>query len=141
MKRIVALTLASLVLVVAELAVTAQAQSGKMIKVEIPFSFTLGKQTFPAGYYTILQPRQDLMVLRDSRGYVIDQILTQNIDARPPVTSPKLKFHFSDGQYVLSEVLREEETSSQLPTPSKHKASVQDSSTAMLGENMAGGQR
>ena len=49
MKHLIARTLTSLTLAVVGLAVTAPAQSAETIQASIPFEFSFGDQTFPAG--------------------------------------------------------------------------------------------
>jgi len=80
------------------------AQNLHLVKASIPFAFTVGKKTFPAGEYTLLRPEQHLLTLRDAGGRTVAQILTQAVDSRNEAEIPKLRFELVDGQYKLAEV-------------------------------------
>jgi hypothetical protein len=119
MKYLIARTLTSLMLVVVGL-MAAQAQSTSVIKVNVPFEFNFGDRTFPAGEYSLVQPRQHLLVLRDSRGHYIAQAFTAGIESLTPADSTKLKFFNSDGQHVLTEVWQKLDSSGQRLYPAKN---------------------
>ena len=109
MKQLIARTLTSLMLVVVWLAATAQAQSTPLvIKVKIPFEFSIGDRTFPPGYYSLVQPLQHLLALRDARGQTIASALTIGIESSAAPATGKLKFSSVAGQYVLSEVWQQD---------------------------------
>jgi hypothetical protein len=59
---------ASLMLLIASAAGSANAQSAQSIKVNIPFAFSFADKTFPAGNYSLFEPLQHFLVLRDARG-------------------------------------------------------------------------
>jgi hypothetical protein len=104
MKHLITRTLTSLALAVMGLSVAAPAQVGQTTKATIPFDFTVGKKTLPAGNYSLSQPEQGLLTVRDDRGHAIAQVLTVGIDGADLASSPKLKFAKSEGVYILTEV-------------------------------------
>lgn len=80
--------------------------STRVIKVRIPFEFNVGDKSFPAGDYSVCQPMQHFLELRDSRGQTVASVVTHGVDARQASATPKLRFQLDDGQYTLSEVWR-----------------------------------
>lgn len=113
MKYLVTRTLTSLALAVVGLAVAAPAQQ---IQTTIPFEFNFAGQKFPAGTYSIVQPVQNLLVLRDSQQRMIARQFASAVESRDAVNGTKLKFTSRDGQLYLSEVWKRGETSGlQLP--------------------------
>src|SRR5262245_8147903 len=104
MKNLFTLSLTILGLMVVGLAMTAAAQSSAVIKANIPFDFNFGGKSFPAGEYSIVQPLQHVLALRDSQKHVIAQTFTGGIESITPAETTKLKFYSRDGQYYLSEV-------------------------------------
>ena len=87
---------------------TAQAQSSRTSTADVPFDFSLGKQTLPAGRYEINQTgagASAVLRIRDARGKNIALI-----PVRTAISSPKSQSeahwifsHYGD-QYFLSEV-------------------------------------
>ncbi len=109
MKHLIARTLTSLTLVVMCLAATAQAQSTPLvIKVNIPFEFNIGDQTFPAGAYSLVQPLQHLVALRDARGRTIASAFTTGLESSEAQVTNKLTFTSVGGQNVLSEIWQQD---------------------------------
>jgi hypothetical protein len=134
MKHLIARTLTSLMLVVVLLPMAAQAQSTSVIKVNIPFEFNFANRTFPAGDYSLAQPLQHLLVLRDSRGQAIAQAFTGGIDSSTPVAATKLKFDNSGGQHILTEVWQQQDSSGQRLYQAKSRTSfAQHRSTETRG--------
>lgn len=111
MRHPIARTLTSLMLVVVGLVMRVQAQSTSVIRVNIPFEFSFGDHTFPAGDYSLVQPLQHFVVLRDSRKRTIAHVLTRGIDSLTPAAATKLKFDYFGGQHVLTEVWQEHDSS------------------------------
>jgi hypothetical protein len=109
MKQLIARTLTSLMPVVVWLATTAQAQSTPLvIKVNIPFEFSIGDRSFPPGDYSLVQPMQHLLALRDARGQTIASAFTSGIESSAAPAISKLKFSSVAGQNVLSEVWQQD---------------------------------
>jgi hypothetical protein len=59
MKKVILKSFALLMLTMALAALAVQAQSARLMKANIPFSFTIGNQTLPAGEYTVRPVNQD----------------------------------------------------------------------------------
>jgi hypothetical protein len=98
-------TLTSLFVFVVYLAGMAYGQtSASVIKVNIPFEFNVGDKTFPAGSYSLIEPAQHYLVLRDDRGRTIASAFTTEVDVSETVSNPKLRFSSVDGVHVLAEV-------------------------------------
>ena len=110
MKQLIARILTSLLTIVLLAAGSAYAQSPAVIKVNIPFEFALGDKTFPAGDYSIVQPLQHLLVLRDARGHTIASTFANGVELSSPPAMSRLRFRLVDGENVLSEVWQQDST-------------------------------
>jgi hypothetical protein len=111
MKQLIAHTLTSLLLTVGFLAGTVQGQaSSDVVKVNIPFEFNVGNKTFPAGRYSLVEPFQHFLVLRDARGQSIASTFTVGVESASPVAVSKLKFESVAGRYTLTEVWQQEKS-------------------------------
>lgn len=104
MKQLIRHTLTPLFITVLWLAGAARAQSETIVKVHVPFEFSVGSKTLPEGDYSIVQPLQHYLELRDSRNHVIASTFTHAVQASSVQPDAKLKFYTVDGQYFLSEV-------------------------------------
>ena len=113
MNRFIAQTVAGLMLALLGMTMTASAETVKVIKVNIPFQFTFGDRTFPAGVYSVTQPLQNVVSLRNERGETLGSVLADGIDSPSASAVSKLRFTMIAGQHILSEVWREEETTGQ----------------------------
>jgi hypothetical protein len=103
-------TFTSLVFAAVWLAGTAYAQSAqRVIKVQIPFEFNVGEKTFPAGDYSVAQPLQGFLALRDARGQTIASTFTHPVESSTAPEKPTLRFYFSGGQHTLTEVWQPED--------------------------------
>jgi hypothetical protein len=103
-------TLTSLVFVAVWLAGTAYAQSAqRAIKVHIPFEFNVGDKTFPAGDYSVTEPLQDFLALRNARGQTIASTFTHPVESSTAPEKPTLRFYFSGSQHTLAEVWQPED--------------------------------
>jgi hypothetical protein len=67
MKNLIARTFMSIMFAVMALAATSRAQSIQVIKVNIPFEFNFGGHSFPAGAYSLVQPRRSCVRMPESR--------------------------------------------------------------------------
>ena len=123
MKQIIARTLAAFVLVVVGLAATSPAQSMHTIKVNIPFEFSFGNKTFPAGTYSVSQPVRNLLMLSDARGRSVAQGFSLNFNSQKAVTAPTLRFMVSNGERILTQVLPEDSAAQEL-YPARQRAVV-----------------
>jgi hypothetical protein len=140
MKNLIAHTLMSAMLVIVGLVVAAPAQSIRVVRVKVPFEFSFGDHSFPAGQYTLVSPQRHLLELRDSRERFIAQVLTGDIYSRIPATSTKVKFYSSNGRHFLAEVWERQESSGEQLYPPKstvnlaRRRSTADRDTAQGGQ-------
>jgi hypothetical protein len=79
-------------------------QSG--IKVNIPFEFSSGTQTFPAGEYTLrpLLKVPHTLFLQDQTGQTLSYIATNSIESRDRASLTKLIFSQYGGRYFLAQM-------------------------------------
>jgi len=102
-------TLTSLLLFVVFLGATTFGQTAtSVIKVNIPFEFTVGEKIFPAGDYSLTQPIQHFLVLRDARGKTVASAFTSGVDVDTPVATPTLRFESIGDLHVLTELWQEQ---------------------------------
>lgn len=126
MIQLIRCTFTSLVFAAVWLAGTAYAQSAKrVIKVHIPFEFNIGEKTFPAGDYSVTQPLQDFLALRNAGGQTIASTFTHPVASSTAPEKPALRFYFSGSQHTLAEVWQPEDGAlgQQLPA-TKSRAAV-----------------
>jgi len=109
MKQLTARILTSLLTVVLWGAGTAYAQTPAVIKVNIPFEFSLGNRTFPPGDYSLVQPLQHFLVLRDARGQTVASTFTTGLESSAAQATSKLRFYFVGGENVLTEVWQQDD--------------------------------
>jgi hypothetical protein len=132
--------LTSLFLAVLMLGVIAHAQhSERVIKANIPFDFTVGNRTLPAGRYALVRTRPWLLEIRDSEGHFLANVLTQSIQTLNSPAAPKLRFENKDGRQALTQVWQENDSIGQqlLPTNSETRAVQKRSAhvqTAKVGD-------
>jgi hypothetical protein len=84
-------------------------QANDIIKVNVPFEFTVGQQTLPAGEYSIVVDASRFLALRDSDGRVLATVLANRIESSGKPKSTKVKFYGYGGQHVLAQVWRQDE--------------------------------
>lgn len=118
MKQLRNRILTSLLLFVVWSAATAYGQSPAVIKVNIPFQFSVGDRSFPPGYYSLVQPMQHFLVLRDERGRTIASTFTEGIEGQKAPDVSKLKFYSEAGQNALLEIWQEDNSTGQKLFPS-----------------------
>ena len=82
---------------------TSFAQS-KMVRVNVPFDFTVGNQLLPAGTYTIKTESEGLIAIKNHDKPIAVLTLVDRDGAKSP-NGGKLLFHKYGDQYFLSEIL------------------------------------
>jgi hypothetical protein len=75
-----------------------------VLKADVPFEFTVGKKTFPAGEYHVVRTAPHTLSLRDSNGGVLMSVVTEPVLSLMSRSNPRLKFETVGGQYILTEV-------------------------------------
>jgi hypothetical protein len=73
------------------------------LKVTIPFDFSIGKQSFPAGEYNLKRSLQHTMLLR-SQGQVLASIATNSVESAEAPSSVKVVFNGYSGRYFLAQI-------------------------------------
>lgn len=132
MKRYIGNILTLLVITVGCTVGTAVAASGTIAKVSIPFEFSVGNRTYPAGNYSLEEIRQHVIAIYDGEGRNVGMVLAY--DVRPTLenaTGSELKFEVVDGRRMLAEVWTEGEQTG-LALPLKRIAPTQQASSTTL---------
>ena len=75
-----------------------------ILKVDVPFEFSVGKKVLPAGLYQVVRIAPHTLALRDSNGGFLVSVVTSPVVARNARFAPVLKFEFDGAQHVLSQV-------------------------------------
>ena len=120
MKKLIARSIASILLSVLSLDLIAHAQSPeRTIKANIPFEFSVGNRSFPAGRYSLVRVQPFLLELRDPEGRVLANVLTQSVQSQTAPAEPKLLFDNEGGGHALTQVWQENESIGQQLRPSK----------------------
>ena len=102
--------------------------SPRIIKAHIPFGFSIGAKQFPAGDYSIVEPEQNLLNLRNEDGQSLTLMLTHSVESAKPIYTPELRFVSADGGYALLEVWTGAGTSGeQLSRPKSRVTEVKQS--------------
>jgi hypothetical protein len=106
-----ALTVASLLSVLL-VAGSALAQTNT-IRANVPFSFTIGEKTVPAGTYMVgrLGHSPELVILRTGDGKPCTILTSNSVENRHGANKTKLVFNHYKDQYFLSEIWIEGATS------------------------------
>jgi hypothetical protein len=81
-----------------------QAQEIKMVAANIPFEFSVGKSTFPAGKYQVLRVDAHRLSLRDEDGRVLLTLMPNTVESVSAPSATKLTFKRTTTGYVLSQV-------------------------------------
>lgn len=131
MKQSIASVLTVFLFALVGLVGTASAAPGTIVKVDIPFEFSVGNKAYPAGHYSLAEIRQHIIALYDDSGRNIAMVLAY--DVQPSLEGPagsELKFDVVDGRRVLAEVWTGGESTG-LAFPVKQVAPTQQASSGM----------
>lgn len=139
--KLIARTLTSLLLPVVYLAGNAYGQvTSSVIKVNIPFEFSVGDKTFAPGDYSLIQPLQHFLVLRDASGRTVASAFTHEVDASGPLATPKLRFASVGGQRILTELWQQQYPTGQRLIGSNARVRVAKHLATEARERAAGSQ-
>jgi hypothetical protein len=86
------------------LAGISQAQVVGLLTADVPFAFSVGKKTFPAGNYQVARDQEGRVSLRDPRGHVLVTVMSVPVAAVSAPVATKLVFQANGGGYALSQV-------------------------------------
>lgn len=100
---------------------TARAQVVDAVQANIPFAFTVGTLTLPAGQYTVKpfgSMPQNLMAISDQEGKIQQVFMIEDTRANKAPHRAELIFHRVGGQYFLYKVFDpENQIGAELPEP------------------------
>ncbi len=105
MKRHAYRVFATLSLLLALGLTTINAQSFDRLEVNVPFQFTAGGKTLPAGAYTIRQVDTRRLLIESVDGDQSALILINTVQAKRFTSKAKVIFNRYENSYFLSEVL------------------------------------
>jgi len=97
-----ALSLASLIF--ALMAPTVFANIGEPLKVNIPFAFTVGNKTLPAGAYRVRNITADALLIQSADSKQVTTFQTNHKQAGLTPGQTKLSFHRYGDRYFLAQV-------------------------------------
>ena len=105
MKRITA-KITSLMVVVLLWAAAGYAQYAPhlILKVDVPFEFSVGKKVFPAGSYQVVRIAPHMLALRDNNNGTLASVVTSPVVTRNARYIPVLRFESDGERHVLSQV-------------------------------------
>lgn len=112
MKYSIGRVLASLVAGVLLLGAVAQAQllNDHVVTFAVPFEFTIGAKTFPAGSYSLVRTEPYLLELRDADKRSLTQVVTHSVEALQAPAESKVLFYSQNGRHLLGQVWLGKET-------------------------------
>lgn len=108
MTKRISLSLLSLGLFVALAATSARAQSSENFKVDVPFDFTIGNKTLPAGEYDVkkMNESSSALMVRSTDGREVMTFLATSATAKGDQNVGQLVFNKYGHQYFLTRVQR-----------------------------------
>jgi hypothetical protein len=87
---------------------SAQAQfDGPKLKADIPFEFTVGKISLPAGQYEFMRTGANIYLIRDANGRSSYTVTSAPIQANGVSEKSMLKFATVDGRHLLIQIWNE----------------------------------
>jgi hypothetical protein len=105
MEKLFARILTPLSIAVLLLTGTAYSQyAPRIVKVHLPFEFSIGDKLFPAGDYSIVTGMPGRLDLRDAQARVLTSLFTHPVQAFESPHSAKLEFSTAAGGHALTQV-------------------------------------
>jgi hypothetical protein len=101
------LAVAAALLAFTMVAAQSKAQTWRMVQVNVPFAFTVGNTTLPAGEYTIqrvLNTSESVELIRSKDGSASMIVSTKIADQDSKDREPRMIFHRYGDQYFLSQI-------------------------------------
>jgi hypothetical protein len=86
---------------------------GDVLSAKIPFNFSVGMKTFPAGEYSLTPLHQHTMLLRNETGQILTIVATNSVESSAIQKSAKLVFYGYGGQYFLASIWKSGESTGQ----------------------------
>jgi hypothetical protein len=140
MKNLIARILTVLLPAVLLFAGTAHGQyAPHTLMVTVPFEFTAGDKTFPAGDYSIVSTAPDQLSVRDSRGHVLASLMAHSAGSPNDNNgSPRLTFYSVGGGHTLTQVWMESRLGYELASPQSAPAVAKRRTPVVARSNGAG---
>jgi hypothetical protein len=91
-------------------AAPAQQLNDHVVTFVVPFEFTIGQKTFPAGSYSLVRTEPYLLELRDADKHSLTQIVTRSVEALKAPDQSKVLFYSENGHHLLGQVWLGKET-------------------------------
>jgi YD repeat-containing protein len=142
MKRITAKITSLMVIVLLWVAAGyAQYAPRLILKVDVPFEFSMGKKTFPAGSYQVVRIAPYMLALHDSKNGFLASVVTAPVVSRKARFTPTLQFEFDGEHHVLSQVWPGSGTTGyELPVPKRVTYVAQQQQPVEVQASQAGKQ-
>jgi hypothetical protein len=106
----------------------------QVFRADIPFEFTMGNKTFPAGRYSLLRPAPHFLILRDSQSRALATVvICPAVTAASTPSTSKLVFYVYGGRHFLAQVWQQNRAtgyalaqpeSGKLPAAERHTAEI-----------------
>jgi hypothetical protein len=109
--------------------VSAHAQSDGRISANIPFDFTVGTISLPAGQYEFIETGDNIVQVRNADRRTVFALSTAPIEANGVSDKSTLKFAAVDGRHVLVQIWNELTDSGAEFTPSHSAVELAEPST------------
>jgi hypothetical protein len=106
MKRTASI-LTGLSLAVLSFVASAHAQYNQRMTANIPFEFTTGNTSLPAGQYDFLRTGDNILQVRDRNGRSVFTMASASVQANQLPEKSMLKFVIVDGRHVLIQIWNE----------------------------------
>ena len=134
--------LTSLSLAVLLLTGITQAQYvSRIVEVKVPFDFTVGEKTFPAGEYSFVRLGRGRLELRDANRQPLASLITNSVQSLERSRSTKLRFSTADGGHALIQVWFEGELIGDELLVPRHRTAMAKRDSSRSGELGSGGNK
>ncbi len=108
----------------------AQFLGNPIMQVNVPFEFSAGKKTFPAGHYSFVRANPSTLIVRDSSNRVVAAMVTSQAWSSTAPAGPKLVFYNYGGRHVLARIwLRSERSGYEVSRPKTPAAVAEETVT------------
>lgn len=75
-----------------------------IVKISVPFDFTVNGENFRAGEYSIVCVAPNRLDLRDARSHVVATLLSHSVESRASSPTTRLDFSTESGGHALTQV-------------------------------------
>lgn len=113
----------------------------RIAEVKVPFDFTVGEKTFPAGEYSLVRLGPGRLELRDAYRQPLASLITYSVQSLEKSSSTKLRFSTADGGHALIQVWFEGELVGDELLAPKHRTALAKRNSSHTGELGSGGNK